>query len=147
MHKNTPLVEGPELTIPPSGQVDQLEQDQIERLIAAYEAGATVYDVAAQFGIARQTVSGILKRHDVRLRRQGLSPEQIDQAARLYQDGWSLKRVGNSLGVDAETIRQRLREHGIQMRDAHTDGTSWTIIDRGTTQVVSDDSARPSDSP
>lgn len=102
MHKNTPVVDGPELSIPPSGHVGQLEQDQIQHLIASYQAGATVYEVAAQFGIARQTVSGILKRHGVPLRRQGLTPEQIDQAARLYQGGWSLARVGDRLGVDAD---------------------------------------------
>jgi hypothetical protein len=92
MRKNTPLVDGPELRIPPSGHDDPLVQDQIEHLIAAYQAGATVYDLAAQFGIARQTVSSILKRHGIPLRRQGLSPEQIDQAAQLYQDWWSLAR-------------------------------------------------------
>lgn len=46
MHKNTPLVDGPELSIPPSRHVDQLEQDQIEHLIAAYQAGATAYPCA-----------------------------------------------------------------------------------------------------
>lgn len=117
MHKNTPLVDGPELRIPPSGHVDRLEQDQIERLISTYQAGATVYDVAAQFGIARQTVSGILKHHGVPLRRQGLSPEQIDQASRLYHSGWSLARIGDHLGADAEIVRQRLRQRGVRMRD------------------------------
>lgn len=117
MHKNTPLVDGPELSIPPSGHIDQLEQDQIQHLISTYQAGATVYEVAAQFGIARQTVSGILRHHGVPLRRQGLSPEQIDQAARLYHSGWSLARIGDRVGADAETVRQRLRQRGVRMRD------------------------------
>jgi DNA-directed RNA polymerase specialized sigma24 family protein len=101
------------------GTARQLEADQVQELIGGYEAGATVFDLGKQFSIDRRTVSAILRRHQVRMRRRGLSPEQIDEAARLYGQGWSLARIGEKLGVDPTTVHNRLRESGVRMRDAH----------------------------
>jgi hypothetical protein len=35
-----------------------------------------VYELGARFGVERRTVSNILHRHDVPMRRRGLSPDQ-----------------------------------------------------------------------
>jgi DNA-binding NarL/FixJ family response regulator len=96
----------------------QLEDEQVQKLIAEYEAGATVYQLGRRFGISRQTVSRHLHRHGVTMRMQGLSPEQIEEAVRLYEAGWSLARIGKQLNVDAGTVHARLRERGVRMRDA-----------------------------
>jgi hypothetical protein len=97
----------------------QLGADQIQELIAGYEAGSTVYELGAQFGIERRTVSTILHRHDVPMRRRGLSPEQVDHAIHLYNLGWSLARVGGHLNVDHTTVLTKLRERGVPTRDCH----------------------------
>ncbi|MFF5498942.1 hypothetical protein [Streptomyces aquilus] len=97
----------------------QLDDAQVRELIAAYEDGATVYQLGDQFSISRQTVSKILKRNGVEMRMRGLSAEQIDEAARLYEAGQSLARIGERLGVDAWTVRARLVERGVRMRDTH----------------------------
>ncbi len=65
----------------------------------------------------RRTVSNILHRSQVPMRRRGLSPEQIDEAARLYGEGWSLVRIGERMGMDLTTVLTRLRERGVRMRD------------------------------
>ncbi|WP_425301637.1 helix-turn-helix domain-containing protein [Nocardia farcinica] len=52
----------------------QLDADEVAELITGYQAGATVYELAARFGIERRTVSNILHRHEVPMRRRGLSP-------------------------------------------------------------------------
>jgi hypothetical protein len=44
-------------------------------VIDAYLSGKTVYEVGAEFGIHRTTVSAILQRHGVPLRRQKKRPE------------------------------------------------------------------------
>jgi len=86
--------------------------------MAGYQAGVTVYQLGDQFGIDRRTVSGILHRHGVPMRRRGFSPGQIDEAVRLYQGGWSLARIGERMGIDPTTVHARLREGGVRMRDA-----------------------------
>jgi len=72
-----------------------------------------VYELGDRFSVERRTVSNILKRHDVPMRRRGLSPEQVDDAIHLYNLGWSLARVGEHLGVDHTTVLTKLRERGI----------------------------------
>ncbi|MGH3390303.1 MAG: hypothetical protein ACRDOO_15650 [Actinomadura sp.] len=62
----------------------QLDEEQVRWLIEGYQAGATVYELGNRFGINRKTVSEILHRHQVPMRRRGLSTEQISEAARLY---------------------------------------------------------------
>lgn len=101
-------------TIP--NRARQLKADEAREVVAAYEAGATVYQLAHRFGIARQTVSKILKRHGVQMRRTGLSPEQTAEAARLYDQGWSLARIGARMDVSPETVRLRLAARGTQLR-------------------------------
>jgi lambda repressor-like predicted transcriptional regulator len=109
----------PAVDRPKPRRARQLDANQIQDLIAGYQAGATVYELGARFGIERRTVSNILHRHQVPMRRRSLSPEQVDAAIDLYTLGWSLARVGEHLGVDPSTILNRLRRHGVRTRDAH----------------------------
>jgi hypothetical protein len=96
------------------GRARQLDDKQVRQLIAGYTDGATVYELGDRFRINRRTVSGILHRSGVEMRRRGLSPEQVDEAVRLYEAGWSLARVGERMGVDATTVLKRLREQGVR---------------------------------
>jgi transposase-like protein len=102
-----------------SRRARQLGTEKIEQLIACYRSGATVYELGDRFGIERRTVSNILHRHGVPMRRRGLSPEQVDDAIHLYNLGWSLARVGQHLGVNHTTVLNKLRERGIATRDTH----------------------------
>lgn len=63
-------------------------QDQIQMLIHDYVAGATTYELGNRFGVDRRTISSILHRHNVPIRRRGLSPNQTDEAIHLYRLGW-----------------------------------------------------------
>jgi DNA-binding CsgD family transcriptional regulator len=103
---------------PLPGTAKQLDADQVQELVAGYRAGATVYQLGERFGIDRKTVSLVLRRHDVPMRRRGLSAEQIDEAVQLYGEGWSLARIGRKLGVDPTTVLSRLRERRVRTRDA-----------------------------
>ncbi|NYJ66197.1 IS30 family transposase [Pseudoclavibacter chungangensis] len=53
-------------------------------MIERYEAGATLREVADEFGVHRMTVSRALKRADVRLRRAGLDETSAQRATELY---------------------------------------------------------------
>jgi len=101
------------------GRIQHLPPDQVEKLIAGYQTGATVYELGDLFGMDRKTVSRILRRHDVPMRRTGLLPEQVDEAARLYEDGWSTALIAEHLNTDQRTVQRRLGEHGVTMRGRH----------------------------
>jgi hypothetical protein len=104
---------------PKTGRARQLDANQVQELISGYEAGATVYELGDRFGIERRTVSTILHRHGIPMRRRGLSPDQVDDAIHLYNLGWSLARVGKHLNVDHVTVLNKLRERGVPTRDTH----------------------------
>jgi DNA-directed RNA polymerase specialized sigma24 family protein len=104
---------------PVPGTARQLEPEQVQALIAGYQAGRTVYQLGEQLGVERRTVSAMLHRHGVPMRMRGLSAEQIDEAVGLYEAGWALARIGDRMDVDGTTVMRRLRERGVQTRDRH----------------------------
>jgi hypothetical protein len=109
----------PSVDRPKPGRARQLDANQTQTLIQGYTAGATTYELGDRFGIDRRTVSAILHRHGVNMRRRGLSPNQVDDAIRLHTIGWSLARIGEHLDVDPTTVLNRLRKQGVPTRDTH----------------------------
>lgn len=100
----------------PPRRARRLDDREVRHLIESYRAGQTVYELADQFGISRNTASKILHRNDVPIRHRGLSADQITEALRLRSRGWSPPQIGHRLGVSAVTIRRRLREHAATQR-------------------------------
>lgn len=88
-------------------------------MAAKYEAGATVYELAAEFACHRATVAERLKKAGVELRGQSPTPEIVDSMMRLYAVGLSIQEVGKQLGFCANTVRNCLRDRRIQVRDTH----------------------------
>jgi predicted transcriptional regulator len=94
----------------------RLTKAQMVEMTAKYKAGATVYELAAEFGCHRATVAERLKKAGVILRGQSPTPGVIDSMDRLYASGLSLHEVGKQLGVAAGTVRSHLRNNGAQIR-------------------------------
>lgn len=97
----------------------QIKGDQAQALITAFQAGATVYELGRRFGIDRQTVSRILKRHGIETRWRTITEEQVDTAVRLYEQGLSLAQVGERLNLRGKSLRVHLLKRGVKMRDSH----------------------------
>ena len=94
----------------------RLRGAEIDKLVADYLIGATVYELAEQFGVHRSTVSDVLERRGVARRFGPLSPAQIAIAASLYGGGLSLAKVGKQLGCQATTVRDALAKVGVEIR-------------------------------
>jgi transposase-like protein len=88
----------------------------VQQLVADYEAGASVQDLAARWGIHRTTVAAQLRQADVRLRRQGVPDELLDEAIRLYNDGSSCQRLAERFGCNATTVWKVLQQAGVRLR-------------------------------
>jgi hypothetical protein len=112
------------LSVRPTESLDQqrrqhqrrLSMAVVTELIKAYERQETVKELAKRFGIHRATVTALLRRHGVVLRRPGLASDDIPAAASLYRQGWSCARLGERFGVDAATAWRALCSAGIAMR-------------------------------
>jgi DNA-binding transcriptional regulator LsrR (DeoR family) len=83
-------------------------------LIAEYEAGTRVCELAKIYDLHRTTVA----RHVARAgkTRPVMTEAQIDEAVVLYRGGWTLHNVGQHLGVADQTIRRALVERAVTIR-------------------------------
>lgn len=101
-------------TTPPGAR--PLKPAQVDALVAGYEAGKTMNELAAEYGIHRVTVSSNLRRAGTTLRHPGLNAEQIAEAAGLYEAAWSSGRLAERFGVGADTVLRALRQSEVPIR-------------------------------
>ena len=95
----------------------KLEPDEIEALVRRYRNGATVYELAEEFGMHRQTVSAHLHREGIALRsRVRMTPELLARATELYEASWSTVQIGKELGLGTSTVGKALKRGGVAMR-------------------------------
>lgn len=97
----------------------RLTPDELTRVAERYIAGATVYELAAEFGCHRATIAERLKLAGVTMRHQPTTTEQVDEIVRLYESGLSMAKVAQQVGVSARTVFNYLRDRGVQSRDVH----------------------------
>jgi DNA-directed RNA polymerase specialized sigma24 family protein len=113
-----PARSGPEVQPLPALQPQhRLAENEIDELVRAYQAGATVKDLVHRYGVCQTTVLAHLDRHGIARRQPvGLSDEQTTEATRLYERGLSLAAVGQKLGFDSKTVRKYLADAGVTIR-------------------------------
>lgn len=95
----------------------RLDRSQTAEVVAGYQAGETVYQLARRFGIHRETVAILLERQGVPRRRRSLTPAQVTKAVSLYAMNQPLTRIAPQLGCHPDTVRRALVKAGVQMRD------------------------------
>ena len=96
----------------------RLSTTEIDVLIAAYRAGATINELADQYGIHRSTVATMLDRDHVERHhsRTAWTSKTLADAAGLYANGLSLAAVAARYGIDPQTVANRFRRAGIPVR-------------------------------
>ncbi len=104
---------------PISQRQRRLTEAQVIEMAARYHGGATLYELAAEFGCNRTTVAARLKKAGIVMRGQSPTSEAIDSMVRLYASGLSHLEVGKQLGFCANTVRNGLRGRRIEARDMH----------------------------
>lgn len=97
----------------------RLSEAQAQLMSNKYQNGATVYQLAQEFGISRHTVSERLKKVGVRMRLQSPESELVNTMVEMYRSGLSLAEVGNRVGTSAGTVHRYLRICRVQLRDSH----------------------------
>lgn len=94
----------------------RLGPSEVDELVAGYQSGVTISQLAGQFGVHRVTVGRHLATRGIDTQRPALQPDDILAAADLYRAGWSLARIAEKLDTTDDTVRARLLEVGVQMR-------------------------------
>lgn len=86
---------------------------EVDHLVAEYEGGAGVQELAEKYGIHRATVFAHLRRREVPRRRPGLNDHEQAEAVRLSRDGMSMRAIGRQMGVDRKAVRVALVDAGV----------------------------------
>lgn len=101
----------------------RLLPEEVQGLVVQYEAGASIADLAREYGMHTQTIDSHLKRQGVLKRGVfKLSPEQVDDVTRLYADGWSTIEIAKKFDVTTNTVSRALARAGMPLRSA---GEAW----------------------
>jgi Mor family transcriptional regulator len=96
----------------------RLRSEETERLVADYQTGARINELATRYRVNRATVIQHVNRSGVRRHYPALLPHEVEEAARLYREGQSLALVSSHFGVHATTVRTALLRAGLRMRDS-----------------------------
>lgn len=94
----------------------RLDDEERADVAARYAAGETSTALAAEHGVAKSTILGILRANSVVVRRQPMTADQVAEAASLYESGLSLSRVAAELKVNQETMRMAILKVGVELR-------------------------------
>jgi DNA-binding CsgD family transcriptional regulator len=92
--------------------------EEIPSLIAEYENGATIYELADKYGCHRNTVSNTLKRNGIIVTVEKITNRgQLDGLIKLYESGFTTPQIAEKLGISKTTVKHYLHENGVTMRN------------------------------
>jgi transposase len=96
----------------------KLRPAELDDLVAAYQAGASLRALGRQFNVHEQTVRRQLQQRGLVLRQgaKALSAEGLAELAAAYELGRSTYELAGELGVSADTVQRLLRQSGVQLR-------------------------------
>lgn len=96
----------------------RLQPNQIAELLADYQAGTHLRELATKYAVSESTVKRHIRASGVEHRKtRALARDQIQEAARLYvHDGWSILKLSKHLHCAEDTVRKALRNEGVELR-------------------------------
>lgn len=90
----------------------------IAELVAAFESGASVPDLARQYGVSKRALRHLLSGRGLQMRKQPLSADEVELAINLYAEGLSLREIGAQIGRGKTSVREALNQCGVVLRPA-----------------------------
>ncbi len=98
-------------------QQKHLSETEIQLICKKYQAGASVYELAEEFGCHRRTISDALKRNGVEVsHKASAKPELVKKIIELYAEYKTPKEIGKIVSLDCGTVRKVLKENGVYIR-------------------------------
>lgn len=101
----------------PRGRQFKFNEEQQATIVSRYLKGTeTVSAIAKEYGVKRQTITGILQRHGIQIQARSLSPELEAEVAQRYGDGETLDNLAKEFDVDRKTISSTVARAGGAVR-------------------------------
>lgn len=98
-------------------QQKDLTDDEIQQVVQRYSEGASVYELADEFGCHRGTISAVLKRQGITVSSK-LSdrPALVERVLQMYADGMHGKEIAAELGISPGSVSKILHENDVRIR-------------------------------
>lgn len=84
---------------------DRFTPDELNQLVARYQAGEMSTALAREQGIAKSTFLRLLAEHGVGTRPRGLTPATEKEIVRLRKQGMVIREIANRVGCSYDTAR------------------------------------------
>ena len=98
-------------------QQKDLTDDEIQQVVQRYSEGASIYELADEFGCHRGTISAVLKRQGIAVSSK-LSgrPALVERVLRMYANGMHGKQIGTELGISPRSVSKILHDNNVRIR-------------------------------
>ncbi|MHA7141063.1 hypothetical protein ACX80T_05985 [Arthrobacter sp. Sr33] len=90
---------------------DRFTPDELNQLVARYQAGEMSAALAREQGIAKSTFLRLLTEHGVGTRPRGLTPAKEKEILRLRRQGVIIREIAKRVGCSYDTARIFLLSH------------------------------------
>lgn len=95
----------------------KLAPDQVNQIIFQYTAGKSPKEIGEMFGIRNNSVTRILRRHEVvRDQLTRINSDETQEIIQFYQKGVSSEVIALRFGRDASSICRLLKKNGVALR-------------------------------
>lgn len=94
-------------------QQKTLSQAEVQAVIQKYEAGASTYELADEFGCHRSTISAVLKRNGIVVTKRKVD---IAVAIQMYESGKTTTEIAKFFDTNGSVISKTLRQNNVKMR-------------------------------
>lgn len=90
----------------------RLDDQQVQQMLADYQAGSTGRQLAERYGLARSTVISLLRKHGIDIRHPRVTPAEQAEMVALYQSGVLQVEIAARFGRDPSSIWHVLKRAG-----------------------------------
>ena len=98
-------------------QQKDLTDDEIRQVAQRYSEGASIYDLADEFGCHRGTISRHLKQQGITVSNKVTDrPALVERVLQMYADGMHTKQIGAELGITPKSVSKILHNNDIRIR-------------------------------
>lgn len=94
-----------------------LTDAEIRKVVERYSAGASTYELAAEFGCHRSTISRALKKSGIEVSHEASKRQALtERVLKMYADFNRPVDIGKALGINVSTVRKILHENNVHIR-------------------------------
>ena len=98
-------------------QQKDLSDDEIRQIAERYTAGASIYELADEFGCHRGTISRHLKQQGITVSNKVTDrPALVERVLTMYTDGMHAKQIGAELGITPKSVSKILHDNDVRIR-------------------------------